>query len=196
MCGSFYIHRSVFMEGDKSSWRLDSSCNIDSTVYPLLTLFTLLKIKPYQKVLPNSFSFLFTLQLYLCTHVVKRSMHSVVFMLYLCLHQSGWIYPWRTSFSETCAESRCMYDTSRPFWILWFPISQLLKWINLFWLACLMLFDCFTWLIKQLDFGLNSTFLGVSYYMLLRPTWMFKKIAFEFQIKTTDNKWHNHGFLE
>ncbi|GLT72936.1 hypothetical protein SLA2020_448300 [Shorea laevis] len=46
---SFYIHRSIFTEGDKSSWRLDASYNIDSTLYPLLTLFELLKIKPYQK---------------------------------------------------------------------------------------------------------------------------------------------------
>ncbi|KAA8548778.1 hypothetical protein F0562_000462 [Nyssa sinensis] len=46
---SFYIHHSVFTEGDKSSWRLDAPSHIDSTVYPLLTLFKLLKIKPFQK---------------------------------------------------------------------------------------------------------------------------------------------------
>ncbi|KAK3043438.1 hypothetical protein RJ639_002017 [Escallonia herrerae] len=46
---SFYIHRSVLTEDDKSSWRLDASPNIDSTIYPLLTLFNLLKIKPFQK---------------------------------------------------------------------------------------------------------------------------------------------------
>ncbi|KAL6989855.1 DNA repair protein rad5b [Sarracenia purpurea var. burkii] len=46
---SFYIHNSVFMDDDKSSWRLDSPSNIDSTIYPLLTLFKLLKNKPFQK---------------------------------------------------------------------------------------------------------------------------------------------------
>uniref|UniRef100_A0A5B7BJ23 SWI/SNF-related matrix-associated actin-dependent regulator of chromatin subfamily A member 3-like 3 n=1 Tax=Davidia involucrata TaxID=16924 RepID=A0A5B7BJ23_DAVIN len=46
---SFYIHHSIFTEGDKSSWRLDAPSNIDSTVYPLPTLFKLLKIKPFQK---------------------------------------------------------------------------------------------------------------------------------------------------
>ncbi|XP_057475188.1 DNA repair protein RAD5B [Actinidia eriantha] len=46
---SFYIHKSIFSEGNKSSWRLDSPSNIDSTVYPLLTLFKLLKNKPFQE---------------------------------------------------------------------------------------------------------------------------------------------------
>ncbi|XP_034685739.1 DNA repair protein RAD5B-like [Vitis riparia] len=46
---SFYIHQSVFTEGNKSSWRLDAAPNIDSTVYPLPTLFKLLKIKPFQE---------------------------------------------------------------------------------------------------------------------------------------------------
>ncbi|XP_052208103.1 DNA repair protein RAD5B [Diospyros lotus] len=46
---SFYIHRSVLTEGVKSSWKLDSPSNIDSTIHPLLTLFKLLKIKPFQK---------------------------------------------------------------------------------------------------------------------------------------------------
>ncbi|XP_057957622.1 DNA repair protein RAD5B isoform X2 [Malania oleifera] len=46
---SFYVHHSIFTEGDTSSWRLDASSNIDSTVYPLPTLFKVLKIKPYQK---------------------------------------------------------------------------------------------------------------------------------------------------
>ncbi|KAJ9154191.1 hypothetical protein P3X46_027553 [Hevea brasiliensis] len=46
---SFYIHNSIFTELDKSTWRLETTSNIDSTVYPLLTLFKLLKIKPYQK---------------------------------------------------------------------------------------------------------------------------------------------------
>ncbi|GFZ14244.1 helicase protein with RING/U-box domain-containing protein [Actinidia rufa] len=45
----FYIHKSIFSEGNKSSWRLDSPSNIDSTVYPLLTLFKLLKNKPFQE---------------------------------------------------------------------------------------------------------------------------------------------------
>lgn len=46
---SFYIHQSVFREGDRSSWKLEPT-NIDSTTYPLLTLFKLLKVKPFQKV--------------------------------------------------------------------------------------------------------------------------------------------------
>ncbi|GAV82378.1 SNF2_N domain-containing protein/Helicase_C domain-containing protein/HIRAN domain-containing protein/zf-C3HC4_2 domain-containing protein [Cephalotus follicularis] len=46
---SFYIHRSIFTEIDKFSWKLDGPQNIDSTIYPLLTLFKLLKITPYQK---------------------------------------------------------------------------------------------------------------------------------------------------
>ncbi|CAL5337466.1 unnamed protein product [Camellia sinensis] len=46
---SFYIHHSIFTDGDKSSWKLDAPSNIDSTVYPLLTLFKLLKTKPFQK---------------------------------------------------------------------------------------------------------------------------------------------------
>ncbi|XP_050373308.1 DNA repair protein RAD5B [Argentina anserina] len=46
---SFYIHRSIFTEIDKASWKLDASPNIDSTIYPLLTLFKLLKLQPYQK---------------------------------------------------------------------------------------------------------------------------------------------------
>ncbi|KAF4349866.1 hypothetical protein F8388_021766 [Cannabis sativa] len=45
---SFYIHRSIFIEDDNSSWgwKLEA-VHIDSTVYPLLTLFKLLKIQPY-----------------------------------------------------------------------------------------------------------------------------------------------------
>ncbi|KAK4361654.1 hypothetical protein RND71_020606 [Anisodus tanguticus] len=45
---SFYIHHSVFTSGDKSSWRLDSPSQIDTTTYPLLTLFKLLKVNPFQ----------------------------------------------------------------------------------------------------------------------------------------------------
>ncbi|CAN4116553.1 unnamed protein product [Withania somnifera] len=45
---SFYIHHSVFTTCDKSSWRLDSPSQIDTTTYPLLTLFKLLKVKPFQ----------------------------------------------------------------------------------------------------------------------------------------------------
>lgn len=47
---SFYIHHSVFTSCDKSSWRLDSFSQIDTTTYPLLTLFKLLKVKPFQNV--------------------------------------------------------------------------------------------------------------------------------------------------
>ncbi|KAM0963219.1 hypothetical protein ACFX15_021781 [Malus domestica] len=46
---SFYIHHSIFTEGDHSSWRLDVSPVINTSLYPLLTLFNLLKIRPYQK---------------------------------------------------------------------------------------------------------------------------------------------------
>ncbi|BFG14081.1 hypothetical protein CerSpe_003540 [Prunus speciosa] len=46
---SFYIHHSIFTEGDHSSWRLDVSPNIDSSIYPLLSQFKLLKIQPYKK---------------------------------------------------------------------------------------------------------------------------------------------------
>ncbi|XP_019181192.1 PREDICTED: putative SWI/SNF-related matrix-associated actin-dependent regulator of chromatin subfamily A member 3-like 3 isoform X3 [Ipomoea nil] len=46
---SFYIHSSVFTNGDKSSWRIDSPSEIEATIYPLLTLFKLLKINPFQK---------------------------------------------------------------------------------------------------------------------------------------------------
>ncbi|XP_015580945.2 DNA repair protein RAD5B isoform X2 [Ricinus communis] len=46
---SFYIHSSIFTELDKSTWRLEAHSNVDSTIYPLLTLFKLLKIGPYQK---------------------------------------------------------------------------------------------------------------------------------------------------
>ncbi|KAF7847928.1 hypothetical protein BT93_L2443 [Corymbia citriodora subsp. variegata] len=46
---SFYMHNSIFTNDSKSSWRLDDPSNIDSTEYPLLTLFKLLKIKPYRQ---------------------------------------------------------------------------------------------------------------------------------------------------
>ncbi|PKI44139.1 hypothetical protein CRG98_035483 [Punica granatum] len=46
---SFYIHCSILRERVTSSWRLDGPSNIDSTIYPLLNLFKLLNIKPYQK---------------------------------------------------------------------------------------------------------------------------------------------------
>ncbi|KAL6522735.1 DNA repair protein rad5b [Orobanche hederae] len=45
---SFYIHHSIFSDGDKSSWKLEPT-NIDSTIYPLLKLFNLLKVNPFQK---------------------------------------------------------------------------------------------------------------------------------------------------
>ncbi|XP_047955355.1 DNA repair protein RAD5B [Salvia hispanica] len=44
---SFYIHESVFSEVDKS-WKLEAT-NIDTTIYPLLKLFQLLKVRPFQK---------------------------------------------------------------------------------------------------------------------------------------------------
>ncbi|KAK4482804.1 hypothetical protein RD792_009974 [Penstemon davidsonii] len=45
---SFYIHDTIFAKGDVTSWNLDSRI-IDTTTYPLLTLFKLLKINPSQK---------------------------------------------------------------------------------------------------------------------------------------------------
>ncbi|KAM3239437.1 DNA repair protein RAD5B [Capsicum annuum] len=45
---SFYIDHTVFTTCDKSSWRLDFPLQIDTTTYPLLTLFKLLKVKPFQ----------------------------------------------------------------------------------------------------------------------------------------------------
>ncbi|GER25516.1 DNA repair helicase rad5 [Striga asiatica] len=45
---SFYIHHSVFTNGDNSSWKLEPT-NIDSTIYPLLNLFKLLNVNPSQK---------------------------------------------------------------------------------------------------------------------------------------------------
>ncbi|KAI7744594.1 hypothetical protein M8C21_001722 [Ambrosia artemisiifolia] len=46
---SFYIHHSIFTEDGNCSWKLDSPSNIDTTIYPLLTLFKLLKKSPFQK---------------------------------------------------------------------------------------------------------------------------------------------------
>ncbi|KAM0938919.1 putative DNA helicase chromatin remodeling SNF2 family [Dioscorea sansibarensis] len=46
---SFYIHSSIFTVGDKSSWKLVSASQLDSTLHPLPTLFKLLKIKPFKK---------------------------------------------------------------------------------------------------------------------------------------------------
>lgn len=47
--GSFYINSSVFSDIDTVTWKLEAT-HIDSTIYPLLTLFELLQITPYQKV--------------------------------------------------------------------------------------------------------------------------------------------------
>ncbi|XP_022723142.1 DNA repair protein RAD5B [Durio zibethinus] len=46
---SFYIHSSIFTEGDKSSWMFDAPWNMESRLNPLFNLFKHLKIKPYQK---------------------------------------------------------------------------------------------------------------------------------------------------
>ncbi|WOL00053.1 DNA repair protein RAD5B [Canna indica] len=46
---SFYIHSSVFTEGDKSSWKLTAISNTVSRVHPLTNLFKLLRIKPFKK---------------------------------------------------------------------------------------------------------------------------------------------------
>ncbi|KAJ1391811.1 SNF2-related, N-terminal domain [Sesbania bispinosa] len=48
MC-SFYVHYSIFTDVVDTSWRLEASGNINSSVYPLLSLFNMLEIKPYQK---------------------------------------------------------------------------------------------------------------------------------------------------
>ncbi|XP_027364407.1 DNA repair protein RAD5B-like [Abrus precatorius] len=46
---SFYIHHSVFSERVDTSWRLEACGKIDDTIYPILTLFKMLDIKPSQK---------------------------------------------------------------------------------------------------------------------------------------------------
>ncbi|KAL5542194.1 hypothetical protein UlMin_009904 [Ulmus minor] len=47
---SFYINGTIFTKDDNSSWSWKLEVvNINSTIYPLLTLFKLLKIKPYQQ---------------------------------------------------------------------------------------------------------------------------------------------------
>ncbi|KAL9282205.1 DNA repair protein RAD5B [Arabidopsis thaliana] len=46
---SFYIHSSIFTDVSKSTWRIGSSPNLESTLHPLLQLFKHLTIKPYQK---------------------------------------------------------------------------------------------------------------------------------------------------
>ncbi|CAI0383903.1 unnamed protein product [Linum tenue] len=46
---SFYIHRSMFITLDSSTWTLESNTYIDPSLYPLLSLFKLLELKPYQK---------------------------------------------------------------------------------------------------------------------------------------------------
>ncbi|XP_065861765.1 DNA repair protein RAD5B [Euphorbia lathyris] len=47
---SFYIHNSVFTQLEKSQiWKLEANSFTSSTIYPLLTLFNLLKIKPYKE---------------------------------------------------------------------------------------------------------------------------------------------------
>ncbi|KAI3991417.1 hypothetical protein MKX01_006716 [Papaver californicum] len=50
---SFYIHRSVFVEGDRTSWNLAPPSHMDSIFHPLPTLFQLLKIKAFKKELDN-----------------------------------------------------------------------------------------------------------------------------------------------
>ncbi|KAF6153230.1 hypothetical protein GIB67_036576 [Kingdonia uniflora] len=46
---SFYIHNSIFTDGDKSSWKLVVPSPLDSTVHPLPILLKLLKIEPFKK---------------------------------------------------------------------------------------------------------------------------------------------------
>ncbi|OVA13929.1 SNF2-related [Macleaya cordata] len=46
---SFYIHYSVFTEGDNSSWSLTPPSYLESIVHPLPTLLKLLKMKPFKQ---------------------------------------------------------------------------------------------------------------------------------------------------
>ncbi|KAJ1423962.1 Zinc finger, RING-type [Sesbania bispinosa] len=46
---SFYVHYSIFTDVVDTSWRLEASGNINSSVYPLLSLFNMLEIKPHRK---------------------------------------------------------------------------------------------------------------------------------------------------
>ncbi|KAK6278867.1 hypothetical protein POUND7_019134 [Theobroma cacao] len=46
---SFYIHSSIFTEGDKSSWMFDAPWKMESALNPLLNLFKHLNLRPYQK---------------------------------------------------------------------------------------------------------------------------------------------------
>ncbi|WCJ23977.1 DNA repair protein RAD5B [Euphorbia peplus] len=47
---SFYIHNSVFTELEKSQiWKLEANSYTNNTIYPLLKLFSLLKIRPYKQ---------------------------------------------------------------------------------------------------------------------------------------------------
>ncbi|CAN1797385.1 DNA repair protein RAD5B [Linum perenne] len=46
---SFYIHRSIFIALESSTWTLESTTYIDSQTYPLLSLFKLLNLKPFQQ---------------------------------------------------------------------------------------------------------------------------------------------------
>lgn len=75
--GSFYIHHSIFSDGDNSSWRLDGCRSIDSTVYPLLTLFNLLKNKPFQKVSSTLFFLDYVTILYQHTSLVMTFIFTV-----------------------------------------------------------------------------------------------------------------------
>ncbi|CAN0887295.1 DNA repair protein RAD5B [Linum grandiflorum] len=46
---SFYIHRSIFIALESSTWSLESNTYVDPQTYPLLSLFKLLNLKPFQK---------------------------------------------------------------------------------------------------------------------------------------------------
>ncbi|XP_033129181.1 DNA repair protein RAD5B isoform X3 [Brassica rapa] len=72
---SFYIHSSIFTDVSKSTWRIGSSPNIESTLHPLLQLFRHLTIKPYQKArtkLSCSITFFFWF-LFLILYIFKQA---------------------------------------------------------------------------------------------------------------------------
>lgn len=96
--GSFYIHRSLFTEVTNSSWKLDAPSNIDSTIYPLLTLFKLLKMKPYQEVV-----YLVELSL---LDAISLCCHINTFVFYF---PPGWFYPRGASIKKTWFEFGCMF---------------------------------------------------------------------------------------
>lgn len=126
-CYSFYIHHSIFTEGDHSSWRLDVSPNIDSSIYPLLSQFKLLKIQPYKKVHPISPVVI----LAFCMMQIEP-LETLLFVGLCCIDtclvfllHPGWIHPRRTWFPKAPFEYWSM------FFILFFFICIDLNCLNI-----------------------------------------------------------------